>query len=214
MNCRGDGWRSYENTCYKFFSPAKKIDWHQAELACLTQDSSLLTLKEAKKFNFFQNVFETDRAYDRINPSNVKTWIGSAKKLPLSFLWYKDDSEVAYNLWSSRAKKEPFDQSELIEACIGMDAYLDYRLNDLKCKNLHAFFCEHDCKKKPKPVARLINASYIWDKFSVWTRKKECVCLPGWIQYKNECIKLFTEGFNKMFKISASFISILSENLN
>jgi len=197
MYCRGDGWRSYENICYKFFSPNKKLDWNQAEDSCASQDASLLKLKETKKFKFFQNVFETDRAYDRINPNNIKAWLGSSKKLPQSFAWEKDGSLVSQNLWSARAKKEQnlYDKSQLIEACVGIDAYLDYKLNDLKCKNLHAFFCEHECSKKPKPAVRLFNTSYVLDKFSVWFGSKKCVCLPGWVLYKNKCIQMFTEGF-------------------
>ena len=152
MNCR-DGWRSYENTCFKFFAPNKKLDWTEAEESCVSHESTLLTLKEANKFNFFKNVFKADRSYDRINPNNVKAWVGSVKKLAKSFSWDKDGSKVDQNLWSNRAKmQEQRNQTttEVIEACVGIDAYLDYRLNDLKCENVYAFFCEHECKQKPQ----------------------------------------------------------------
>ena len=118
--------------------------------------------------------------------------------MPQSFSWENDGSQVSQSLWSSKAKQEQkvYDKLQLIEACVGIDAYLDFKLNDLKCKNLHAFFCEHECSKKPKPAARLFNASYIADKLNVWFGSLKCVCLPGWSLYKKKCIQMFTDGFN------------------
>ena len=116
--------------------------------------------------------------------------VKSSKRIPDYFTWLQDGSQVASNLWSKKANEQEqrnlleFDtDNNLIEACVGIDAYFDFRLNDLKCENLYSFFCEHDCYAKPKPAGRLINKEYLGRKIDLWFRNVKSVFVCQ--EYKN-----------------------------
>ena len=106
----------------------------------------------------------------------------SAKILPDNFSWLKDGSLVNPNLWSSKSKSRADslqnDADALVEGCVGIDAYSDFMLNDLKCDNLYAFYCEHDCLEKPKPFGRLYNGTYIKEKIGMWFSKITVIFSP------------------------------------
>ena len=141
-----DGWKAYENVCWKFFNELE--NWSDAQLECRVNNSAqLMTLDNDVKFKMISDWL---KSMDQVRSA---VWLYSRTDLALTFNWLSNEKPIASSYWgkyeasNSTVVQEPDNggsaANQLREACVAISKSTHSKLDDLDCATPTHFICEY-----------------------------------------------------------------------